>query len=79
MITPLNNKILVKVKKEDETTHYGIILQGKDKEIVIGECLTGEYEGKKVIFNKFQMESLDHIEKDLGIIEEEGLLAIYED
>lgn len=91
MIKPLADRVLVKMKKREETTQSGIILTSLDKEETkIGEIISlgpgGNVEGKNiemyvkigehVVINKYVGNEIKYEDEDYLIIKQSDILAI---
>ena len=93
MIKPLSDRVLIKMKENEETTKSGIILAGGSKEKPqIAEVLEvgpgGNVDGKniemyinkgdKVIINKYSGTEVKFEGEDLIIVKQSDILAIVE-
>ena len=91
MIKPLGSRVLVKMKKAEETTKSGIILaSGKQEEPQVAEVIevgTGEEKegkvvwlkvkkGDSVIINKYAGTEIKYGKEEYIILKEEDILAI---
>ncbi len=93
MIKPLGNRVLIKMKKEEETTESGIILtsgaQEKPQiaeviEVGPGEIVDGKLKeicvkkGDKIIVGKYAGTEVKYEGKEYLIVKEDDILAIVE-
>ena len=84
MIKPLGNKVLIKPDEEQKTTASGIIIPDTVKEempksgtiVAVGDGKRNI--GERVLFSRFAMEQFEEDGKPFCIVDEEGLLGIYE-
>ena len=93
MIKPLGDRVLIKMKENEETTKSGIILAGASKEkpqiaevieVGPGEKIKGEIQemnvkkGDKVIVSKYAGTEIKYEEKEYIIVKQDDILAIVE-
>ena len=93
MIKPLNDRVLIKMKENEETTKSGIILAGASKEkpqiaevieVGPGRVIDGEKEemyvkkGDKVILNKYAGTEVKYENEEYLIVSQSDILAIIE-
>ncbi len=91
MIKPLGNRVLIKMKKEEETTQSGIILTSNAKEkpqvaevieIGPGEKIDGKIQemcvkkGDKVIIGKYAGTEVKYDGEEYLIVKEDDILAV---
>lgn len=90
MLKPINNKIILKVKENEEKTKSGIIINNNNKENQkIGEiiAISNEIEkensdikyGKKIIFEKFSANEIIYNQVQYFILDIKDVLAIIDD
>ena len=93
MIKPLNDRVLIKMKENEETTKSGIILAGASKEkpqiaevveVGPGEKIDGKLEemyvkkGDNVIVSKYAGTEIKYEGEEYLIVKQEDILAIVE-
>ncbi|MCI9063353.1 MAG: co-chaperone GroES [Clostridia bacterium] len=93
MIKPLSDRVLIKMKENEETTKSGIILAGKAQEkpqiaevieVGPGKKVEGELQvmdvkkGDKVIVSKYAGTEVKYEGEEYIIVKEEDILAIVE-
>ena len=93
MIKPLNDRVLIKMKENEETTKSGIILAGASKEkpqiaevIAVGEGIKkdGKIEemyvkkGDRVIVSKYAGTEVKYENEEYLIVKQDDILAIVE-
>lgn len=80
MIKPLGKRILVQIRKFEETTKNGIILSSsEDKNIKIGEVIEGNNgdikKGDKIIINNNSGNEINYKDERYLIVEQDDVLA----
>ena len=93
MIKPLSDRVLIKMKENEETTKSGIILAGSSKEkpqiaevieVGPGKRVDGELQamevkkGDKVIVSKYAGTEVKYENEEYIIVNQEDILAIVE-
>ena len=93
MIKPLENRVLIKMKENEETTKSGIILAGASKEkpqiaevieVGPGEKIKGELQemyvkkGDRVIVSKYAGTEVKYDGEEYIIVKQDDILAIVE-
>ena len=93
MIKPLENRVLIKMKENEETTKSGIILAGASKEkpqiaevieVGPGEKIKGELQemyvkkGDRVIVSKYAGTEVKYAGEEHIIVKQDDILAIVE-
>ena len=93
MIKPLNDRVLIKMKENEETTNSGIILAGASKEkpqiaevieVGPGEKIDGKIQemfvkkGDNVIVSKYAGTEIKYEGEEYLIVKQEDILAIVE-
>ena len=93
MIKPLSDRVLIKMKENEETTKSGIILAGASKEkpqvaevieVGPGEKIKGELQemyvkkGDKVIVSKYAGTEVKYDGEEYLIVKQDDILAIVE-
>ena len=93
MIKPLNDRVLIKMKENEETTKSGIILAGASKEkpqiaevveVGPGEKIDGKIQemyvkkGDNVIVSKYAGTEIKYEGEEYLIVKQEDILAIVE-
>lgn len=93
MIKPLTDRVLIKMKENEETTKSGIILAGNSKErpqiaeiveVGPGKKVDGELQemyvkkGDKVIVDKYAGTEVKYENEEYIIVKQEDILAIVE-
>lgn len=93
MIKPLNDRVLIKMKENEETTKSGIILAGASKEkpqiaevieVGPGEKIDGKVQemyvkkGDNVIVSKYAGTEIKYEGEEYLIVKQEDILAIVE-
>ena len=87
MLKPLADRVLIKMKENEDTTKSGIILRGNDKEktrfaevIEVGpgtEKVKMEVnKGDKVVVSKYAGTEIKYEDEDLIIVSQNDILAI---
>ncbi len=91
MIKPLSDRVLIKMKEQEETTASGIILSGASKEkpqiaevieVGPGEKVDGEVKpmyvkkGDKVIVSKYAGTEVKYEGEEYIIVKQEDILAV---
>lgn len=93
MIKPLSNRVLIKMKKKEETTKSGIILSGEAQEkpqiaevieVGPGEMVDGKLQemnvkkGDNVIVSKYSGTEVKYEGEEYIIVKQDDILAIVE-
>lgn len=87
MIKPINNKVVLQKVSEDKITSSGIFLASKgDEKVSVFEVLEvcddsyiGLEKGKKIICSEYAGFDYEEKGKNYKLVDEDSVLAIYED
>ena len=78
-LKPVLGKVIIKVvKQSNKIGNTNLIMPdaAKEKQLGMGLCMSGEYEGENVYYKKYMGEEIVDGEVSYFVIDEEDLLAV---